>query len=245
MPAFSYGFDLHKLALPLAGNLVLALYAWRRRLVSRSGFIGGALLGSWILVLGGGGAYLLLCAFFALGTAATQLGYRSKAERGLAQEEGGRRGVRHVLANCGVGLLLVLLFPSRFSFALGAAYVAAFATATADTLGSEIGQLWGRRAFDPLRMRPAPSGSEGAVSLEGTLAGGLGAGILALLGSILHFYPYSVLWVPLLAGVLGSGLESLLGSSGAVRGRLDNEVLNFLNTAVGALLAWTAIQILP
>ena len=244
MPAFSFGFNLHELAFPLLANLVLALYAWRRQLVSRSGFIGGALLGSWILILGGGGAYLLLCAFFGLGTAATHLGYRRKAERGLAQEEEGRRGARHVLANCGVALLLVLLFPSRFSIALGAAYVAAFATATADTLGSEIGQLWGRRTFDPLRMRPVASGSEGAISLEGTLAGALGAGILALLGAILQFYPYSMLWIPLLAGVLGSGLESLLGSSQSIRGRLDNEALNFLNTVVGAILAWTAIQIL-
>lgn len=244
MPAFSYGFDLHELALPLAGNLLLAVYAWRRGLVSRSGFIGGAILGSWILIFGGGGAYLLLCAFFGLGTAATRLGYRRKAEKGLAQEEEGRRGVRHVLANCGVGLLLVLLFPSRFSFALGAAYVAAFATATADTLGSEIGQLWGRRTYDPLRLRRVGRGSEGAVSLEGSLAGALGAGILAVLGSILQFYPFSALWIPLLAGVLGSGLESLLGSSQWIRGRLDNEALNFSNTVVGALLAWTGIQIL-
>jgi uncharacterized protein (TIGR00297 family) len=244
MPAFSYAFELQELALPLVGNLVLAVYAWRRKLVSRSGFIGGALLGSWILILGGGGAYLLLCAFFGLGTAATHLGYRRKAEKGLAQEEEGRRGARHVLANCGVGLLLVLLFPSRFSFALGAAYVAAFATATADTLGSEIGQLWGRRTYDPLRLRRVERGSEGAVSLEGTCAGALGAGILAVLGAILHFYPYPALWIPLLAGVLGSGLESLLGSSQRIRGRLDNEALNFLNTVVGALLAWTGIQIL-
>ncbi len=244
LPAFSYGFDWHALALPLLGNLLLAVVAWRRSLVSRSGFWGGALLGSWILILGGGGAYLLLCAFFVLGTSATRLGYRRKAERGLAQEEQGRRGARHVLANCGVGLLLVTLYPRHFSFALGAAYVASFATATADTLGSEVGQLWGRRTFDLLRFRPVPRGSEGGVSLEGTLAGALGAVILALLGSFLRFYPLSLCWIPALAGVLGSALESLLGSSARLRAGLDNELLNFLNTVFGAILAWTALQML-
>jgi len=49
--------------------------------------------------------------------------------------------------------------------------IAALATATADTTASEIGQLVGRRAFLPLTLRRVPVGTEGAISLEGTLAG--------------------------------------------------------------------------
>ena len=47
--------------------------------------------------------YLLLLAFFVIGSAATKLGYRKKAAAKLAQEDKGRRGARHALANAGRG----------------------------------------------------------------------------------------------------------------------------------------------
>ena len=51
------------------------------------------------------------------------------------------------------------------------AFAAAFATAAADTVSSEIGKAFGRRTFLITTLRPVPRGTDGAVSLEGTLAG--------------------------------------------------------------------------
>src|SRR6185503_7894139 len=103
----------------------------------------------------------LLLAFFVIGSAATKLGYRRKEAARLAQENKGRRGARHALANAGV------------------------ATAAADTSSSEIGQLLGRRTYLPTNFKPVPRGTEGAVSLEGTLAGILASLVIASLGAAL------------------------------------------------------------
>ena len=84
------------------------------RAVTISGAVAGALVGSVILVFGSPRHYALLWTFFALGTLATRLGYRRKQERKTAQEEGGRRGARHVLANCGVATLICVNLQTSF-----------------------------------------------------------------------------------------------------------------------------------
>lgn len=239
-PLFPTGGELPLLSRALVAlvvNAALGGVAWWKSWVSRSGYLGGVVLGSWILFFGGLGGYVVLLLFFLMGTGATRLGFHRKEREGLAQEEGGRRGARHALANCAIGGLLVSLFPIRSGPILAVAYVGSFATALADTLGSEVGQLFGRRTFDPLHLRSVPRGTEGAVSAEGTLAGLGGAAVLALLGALLGLYPLTVSWAVVVGAGAGSMAESVAGS--ALRGRkgLDNEVLNLTNTAIGALFA--------
>ena len=96
----------------------------------------------------------------------------SKTRLGVAQERGGRRGARHALANTVVGVaaaVLAVATPDRELFTL--ALAAAFATATCDTASSEIGQAFGRHHFLVTRWRTVAAGTEGAVSLVGTLTG--------------------------------------------------------------------------
>ena len=116
-----------------------------------------------------------MIAFFVLGTVATKLGYRIKAARGIAQEKGGARGWRNAWANGGVPALLAVLAghgAARGRATCSAlAYAASVATAAADTCSSEIGKAYGRRTFLITTLRPVPPGTEGAVSLEGTLGG--------------------------------------------------------------------------
>ena len=226
----------------VAVNLAFGALASRVGAVSRSGFVGGTVLGTLLLVMGGWGAYLALCTFFALGSAATRWGYRHKSRAGLAQDDGGRRGVRHALANCGTGLALAMVLPFVSGWWAAAALVAAFATAASDTLGSEIGQLYGRRAYLPTTFRSVPPGTEGAVSIEGTLAGIAGASILAFLGWATAMYPLRGVAVVILAAFVGTSVESLIGATWGRQARIGNEAMNFLNTVVGAgtamLLAW-------
>lgn len=225
-------------AIGVAINLLLALLALRARSVDRSGAIAGLLVGTAIFAALGWRGYLLLLVFFVFGTLATKLGYRRKATSGLAQERGGRRSARHALANTGVATaaaIFALITPHRELYLL--AFAGAFATALADTLGSEIGQLWGRRTFLVTSLKPVPRGTDGAISLEGTLAGVLGAALVAGLGHLAGFYPAWGIAVVTVAAILGSLLESVALASLEKRGLLDNEAVNFLNTLIGALLA--------
>ncbi|HPR62871.1 MAG TPA: DUF92 domain-containing protein [Thermoanaerobaculia bacterium] len=223
----------------LAGgiNLGLALVSFAAGLVSSSALVGGVVVGTLVLGFGGWPAWSLLVGFFVLATSATKLGYAVKSRMGLAQEEGGRRGSRHALANCSTGAALSLLLPFYPEpMILKAGIAAAFATALSDTLGSEIGQLLGKTPIHPLTLRRVPVGTEGAVSLEGTLAGVAGSLILASIPLIWGWYPGRAVLIVAVAAFSGSMVESVLGSLGS----WDNEILNFINTAVGAAVACLA-----
>jgi uncharacterized protein (TIGR00297 family) len=240
------GAFLTRVAIGLAVNAALAGAAWAARTVDLSGVAAGMLLGTAIYAFLDWRGYLLLVAFFVIGSACTKLGYRRKAAANLAQEKGGRRGARHALANAGVAAacaLFAALTPWPVLFAV--AIAAAFATAAADTAGSEIGQLIGRRTFLITTLRPVPRGTEGAVSIEGTLAGIAASAVIAVLGAALALYPWAGVLPVILAAFLGTTFESVAGAALAERQLLDNEALNFLNTLAGALagagLAWLLV----
>jgi uncharacterized protein (TIGR00297 family) len=240
-------------------NTVLAMTGFALRSVDVSGAVAGWILGCVIVIGGGPPMYVALLAFFILGTLATKLGYARKARAGLAQEGGGRRGAAHAFANVGVaaicavacwrGLGLVPLFMG----------IAALATAAADTTASEIGQLFGKRAFLPLTLRRVEPGTEGAISLEGTLAGLIAASIVAVAATAVaehHFRPgftgnividrTHVVLVITACAFLGSWIESILGSWNRRNGSpIANGTLNFANTMLGAFLFWVAWHWVP
>ncbi len=219
-------------------NLLFAVAAYRARSVDRSGGVAGFAVGTLIFASLGWRGYVLLMTFFVLGSLATKLGYRRKADAGLAQEGGGRRAARHALANTGVATLAAVfaaITPFRELYLF--AFAGAFATALADTLGSEIGQLMGRRTFLVTTLRPVPRGTEGAISLEGTIAGAIGALLVGCLGFAAGFFGPWGIAVVATAAVLGSLLESVIGATLEKRAMLDNESVNFLNTLIGAVLA--------
>jgi uncharacterized membrane protein len=75
------------------------------------------------------------------------------------------------------------------------------------------------------------------MSLEGTFAGIAGAIGLGAVAAALHLVGYAAL-LPIVAGATaGSLLESWLGATLEGPGILNNDVLNFINTATGAFVA--------
>lgn len=230
--AFAEGFPWRVVAIALAVNAAVAILMGALRVVSFSGAVAGGIVGFLILAAGGWGAYGLLWAFFLAGTVATRVGYRRKAEAGVAQANRGRRGAANVVANCGVPAALLLLgFPT-----IG--YVAAFGAALADTLGTEVGTLYGKRAVSPLTLRALPAGTAGAISWPGTAASLGGAVLVAILGGRLDLVPAPLVWVAAVGGFLGAFSESVWNDLGRRTGfALDHEFANALNTLVGAMVA--------
>lgn len=232
-------------------NAVLALIGYFARSVNFSGALGGWFLGA-ILILGAGWPlYVALLAFFVIGTACTKLGYRKKAAAGLAQEGGGRRGFSHAFSNVGVAAICAIAVSRLARTAEGAELVplfmgiASLATAAADTTASEIGQLLGRRTFLPLTLRRVERGTEGAVSIEGTLAGLMAGLAVAVAGMAavdrmygeLVTFDWRIVALITTSAFAGSYLESIAGSWNRKQERpVPNGVLNFFNTAAGAVL---------
>jgi uncharacterized protein (TIGR00297 family) len=219
-------------------NGALAGLAYAARTVNLSGVVGGFFIGFAIYAFLDWRGFLLLLSFFVIGSACTKFGYKRKAAAKLAQEEGGRRGARHAFANAGVATACALFAAlTGYPVLFGLAFAAAFATAAADTASSEIGQLLGRRTFLITTFRPVPRGTEGAVSLEGTLAGVFASLILAVLGAAVGLYGWAGVLPVVVAAFVGTTFESVVGAALEKRQLLDNEALNFLNTLVGALVA--------
>ncbi len=237
----------------LGANALLAVAGLAARSVTLSGALGGFLLGGVMILFAGWELYVVLLLFFVIGTLATKLGYARKAAAGLAQERGGRRGFLHAWSNVGVASILALLIAAEAGSlqALWIAAIASLATAAADTAASEIGQLFGKRAFLPLTFRRVPRGTEGAISAEGTLAGAAAGIVVAAAGVALVSGRVGIPVAPGIlitagAAILGSYLESIAGSWNRTRAKsVPNGALNFLNTLAGALIAmglWALVE---
>ncbi len=241
--------DLPRRALlGVAINGAIAALAYFGRSIDVPGALSAVAIGATITATLGLPGLALMVAFFVMGSAATKMGYRIKAARGIAQEKGGARGWRNAWANGGVPALLALLcgvVPEGLRGLVVLAYAAAVATAAADTCSSEIGKAYGRRTFLITTLRPVPPGTEGAVSLEGTLGGLLGGFLVASVGvfTLLYSWPAAVLVA--VAGLLGSLAESVIGTVAERRGWLDNDQLNALNTAIGGGVATLLARALP
>jgi len=213
---------------------VFAALAYVIGMVSRGGAVGGFAVGTVIYACLGPPGFAVLALFVVVGSALTRLEYRSKERRGIAQSRRGRRGARNALANCGVALLCALLAALTGSEGFTIAFVASLGAAFADTAESEVGPLARRTPRLITTLRKVPPGTDGAVSLPGTLAGLVASGITAFFG----------LWIGLLGGpgtvlivagaaFLGTVVDSFVG---ALAPRLGNEVTNILCTLVAAVV---------
>ncbi|TGE26112.1 DUF92 domain-containing protein [Hymenobacter aquaticus] len=211
------------------------LYSVRAGKLTTAGALTGGLLGVTIFLGAGWWGVALLSLFFGLGSAASAWKVTEKRHLGLAEENKGRRTAGQVLANAGVAALAGLLswqlplHAPLFQLMLAGS----FAAATADTLSSELGNVYGRRYYNIWTLRPDTRGLNGVVSLEGTLLGLAGSALLALVyclatSRLQHFL------LLLVAGTVGNLADSVLGATVERRHLLSNNAVNTLNTAVGA-----------
>jgi uncharacterized protein (TIGR00297 family) len=218
----------------LGVTAIFAALAYALGMVSRGGALGGFVVGTAIYVSLGPQGFAILAFFVVGGSLLTRLGYGRKRRSGTAEAAGGRRGARNALANCGVAVACALLYTLTSSDVLAAAFVAALGAAFADTAESEVGQIYGRAPRLITTLGKVPPGTDGAVSLAGTLAGIAAAALTAVLGLALGLIddPTSMLLVAL-AAFLGTVVDSLVG---ALAPRVGNELTNFLCTLVAAAL---------
>jgi|TARA_B100000073_G_scaffold255228_1_gene215224 uncharacterized protein (TIGR00297 family) len=229
-------------------NTVLIALAQRFPLLTRSGWCHAGILGTVLWGAMAWRGWLAVVTYLVLGSLVTKLGFAKKQELGLAEGRGGRRGPENVWGSAFTGLVLALLIAARIGSPtlLLIGFSASFAAKLADTFGSEIGKRWGRTTLLITNLRPVPAGTEGAVSVEGTLASALGSLLMTLVMGGLGLLPSgAALLLVLLVGFVATLLESLLGAVGQGRWPwLSNELVNGLQTAWAAALAMLAAWLL-
>ncbi|MEM6802757.1 MAG: DUF92 domain-containing protein [Bacteroidota bacterium] len=204
--------------------------------IDHIGALCGGMIALYIFLGTGFTGLLLLLLFFAGGSFASHWKKREKAQEGLEQENKGKRTYTHALANGGVAAicgLLAWLFPEQqliFQHALAGS----FAAAMADTLSSELGNVYGSKYWNILTWRKEPKGLDGVISWEGSLAGLMGSFFIGGIYVGVEGSGWGILSLLVLAGLLGGIVDSVLGATLQRKGYLSNGMVNFWNTAFGA-----------
>lgn len=231
-------------------NTVLLAIAWRlpKKLLTPAGYVHAWGLGWLIWGCLGWRGYAVMVAYFLAGSAVTRLGKARKEAAGIAEGRSGARGPENVwgsalaAAVCAgtIALLGTMANADQSEFwipLVALAYVSSLSTKLSDTTASEVGKAYGQHTFLITNLKPVPAGTEGAVSLEGTLAGIAGSMVIAVVGWGVGLIGIWDIGLCLIAAFVATTVESLIGATLQTHLTwLTNEVVNGLNTTIGAML---------
>jgi uncharacterized protein (TIGR00297 family) len=218
--------------------LVAAMYAaYKARKLTLTASLTGGGVGTAIFIGAHFAGIAMLATFFILAVLATAWGKRIKKRITTGGQHSEIRDAWQVLANGGVAAffgVLIFLLP-QYSSMFTVLMAASLSSATADTLSSELGTVYGHRFYDIISFKPGEKGRDGVISLEGTLIGVIGSAIIALI----HLFALdgSKVWIIVIAGTAGNLFDSVLGATLERKGYLKNNMVNFLNTFFAALIA--------
>lgn len=187
---------------------------------------------------------ILLGAFFIAATLATFWNKHHKNNHFLIDEHLSTRDAFQVLANGGVAAsaaLLSIIFPSYNNIFL-LMMTGSLSSATADTISSELGSIYGSSFYNILSFRKDQNGQDGVVSLEGFLFGLAGSGIISTIYSIAFGWDRNFVII-VVSGTIGNLADSVLGATLERRGLLGNNQVNFLNTLFAALITFICSRV--
>ena len=211
---------------------VLGFITYKRKSLDLFGSAVMIIMGIVIIFSAGVNWLCLIVLFLVMSLLATK--YSKKYKRSLGQFEG-RRTSKNVISN-GVVACFMAAFGGYYLPFVGG-FIGAIATATADTLASEIGVL------DPhprliTTLQKVDPGTNGAVSPLGTGIAIVGAAIIGIAAYILGVIdnPLSAIIVSVISGVVGCFMDSILGALFENQGYITNEHVNLLATIVGAIV---------
>ncbi|KAJ1417230.1 integral membrane protein DUF92-domain-containing protein, partial [Ochromonadaceae sp. CCMP2298] len=184
--------------------------------------------------------WLVTVGYLILGSLVTKVKMAEKERMGIAEKRGGKRGPENVWGSAATAMVCAMgtyLLP-QFAQPLRVAYVASMATKLSDTCGSEIGKAYGKTTYLITSLKRVPPGTEGAVSLEGTLAGVAGSALIAGLGLALGVIEGVDAAVCVFAAFLATTAESYIGAVFQDKvSWLTNELVNLIMTVIGAAIA--------
>ena len=224
-------------------HAILLGLAWLtpKKLLTPYGYLNAVILGVIVWGTLNWRGYFIVMLFFLWGSAITFVGIEQKEAAGIAEERSGMRGAGNVWGSALTATICALatLFspsPIKELFILG--YVSSFCTKLSDTTASEVGKAYGRTTYLITTLKSVPRGTEGAVSLEGTVAGIVGSIILAVIAWVINLIsPLGVIWC-VIAAFIATTIESLIGATLESRfAWLTNDLVNFINTFIGAIAA--------
>ncbi len=208
------------------------MLAWFAGGVNLSGALAGSAV-AFIMAIRDLRMFLALLVVFAVTLIATRIGYERKHQLRTAEPAGGRTAAQ-AMANLGIAALVVAIAATGWPVLA----LAALAEAAGDTSSSEIGMAFPGKTLLVTNFKSVPPGTDGGMSLFGTIAALLGAASVAVAAVATGLVPISRLATIMLAGFFGTIVDSLLGAVFERRGLLDNDLVNLISTAAAVGMAW-------
>ena len=184
--------------------------------------------------------WITVVLYLLFGTLVTKIGYEYKNQIGIAEKRGGCRGPENVWGSAATGLFMAILIKLNFAniVLLKIGFAASFAAKLADTFGSEIGKRYGKNTFLITSFKKVKRGTEGAISLEGTMASLVGS---ILMTYIMFFFGFltlkNQLFIVSISGLLATISESYIGAKFQDKLNLSNEAVNAIQTSISSTLA--------
>ena len=191
------------------------------------------IIGIFIVITRGFNWLAILLLFLILGSIFTKFKSDYKRRIGLKHE---KRTIKNVVSN-GIVPVVMAIFGNY------AGFIGSIATATADTMASEIGVL-SKPILITSKERVKP-GTDGGISILGTLAGIIGALIIGISAFVIQVTPNVLesITISLVAGMVGCFADSILGATLERSGLFNNEHVNLSATLIGALVGIIIITI--
>ncbi len=206
--------------------VVIGLITYLRKALDLFGSIFMIIMGIIIIFTAGANWLVLIFIFLILGLISTKYKHRYKKDIGVYE---GTRSLKNVISN-GIVPFVMAAFGNYGGF------IGSIATATADTLASEVGVVEQPRLITT--MKKVPPGTDGGISIVGTAAGIIGAGVIGVSAYILGIFPdpFVTLKISIIAGTVGCFVDSILGAVLERRNYISNEYVNLIATITGAAL---------
>jgi len=158
-------------------NFILIYIFCRIPLMTKSGWVSAGILGTILWGCLSWQGWISVVIYLLFGSLVTKIGFKFKKARGIAEKRGGRRGPENVWGSAATGLFLAIM--TKFNAAnvvmFKVGFAASFAAKLADTFGSEIGKRFGKDTYLITSFKKVERGTEGGISLEGTLASVFGS----------------------------------------------------------------------
>jgi len=216
-------------------TLAFAIFARVLRGVTLSGAAAGFLVTLILFVANGVSMFGAVLLVFVLTFIATRFGRQRKRSLAIAERPAGRDAAQ-VLANVGCAALAAaasVLTPWHVVWLAGS--IASLAEAASDTVSSEIGKAMAGTARLITSSQIVPAGTDGAISLPGTVAGVAAAAAVGLEAFATGMLSLRLAIAASISGILGMFLDSLLGATLERRRWLTNNGVNLLSTGTSVV----------
>lgn len=206
--------------------VIIGIFTYARRALDLLGSIFMIIMGVIIIFSAGIFWLFLIFIFLILGLIFTKYKHGFKKKIGVFE---GTRTIKNVVSNGIVPFVMA-------AFGNPGGFIGSIATATADTMASEVGVVTAPRLITNLKK--VPPGTDGGISILGTAAGILGAGVIGVSAYMLGIYPDLVkaMEIAIISGTVGCFVDSVLGAVLESKEYLTNEHVNLIATVCGAFV---------